>query len=135
MAETLDLFYAKGSECNPVKIGGRTELIGDPEIKREKPHTIIGFPGGDVEIARTEDGNYWVHVAVRTDHRGDGDARPAGRIIRARVDADGRYSDAANAALSDEIAEGGVNHIAFLIEPSRKPAKARPSRLSTERDA
>lgn len=120
MDKTLDLFSHAGSECNRVKIGGRTELFGDPKIKREKPHTIIGFPGGDLEIARTDDGNYWVHVAVRVDHRGDGTPQPAARIIRARIDADGRYADAANATLNSEIAEGGINHIAFLVEPTGK---------------
>lgn len=123
MSKTLDLFAHAGSACNKVEIGGRTILHGDPDIKPEKPHTIIGFPGGDVEIARTEDGDYWVHVAVRTDHRGDGAPLPAGRIIRARIDAEARYADAANAALNDEIEEGGVTHIAFLVEPGRKPAR------------
>jgi hypothetical protein len=109
-----------------VNIGGKTTLHGDPAVRPERPHTIIGFPGGDVEIARTSDGNYWVHVAVRTDHREDGSPLPAGRIIRARIDADARYAEAANAALNDEIAAGDVTHIAFLIEPARKPSLARP---------
>ncbi|KQS55943.1 hypothetical protein ASG17_07785 [Brevundimonas sp. Leaf363] len=125
MSDAIDLFYAKADACNPVKIGGRTNLLGDPDIKPEKPHTIIGFPGGDVEIARTEDGDYWIHVAVRTDHRGDGEPKGAGQIIRARIDASGRYSDAANAALNDEIEEGAVEHIAFLVRPGFKPSRSR----------
>lgn len=123
-AETLDLFSHGGSACNRVHIGGKTTLHGDPEIKPEKPHTIIAFPGGDVEIARTDDGDYWVHVAVRQDHRDNGAALPPGRIIRARLDANARYSEAANDALNSEIVEGGVNHIAFLIEPARKPQRS-----------
>lgn len=119
-----DLFEISGTECNRVKIGGRTELFGDPKIKPEKPHTIIGFPGGDVEIARTEEGDYWVHVAVRRQT----DGTPAGQIIRARIDPEGRYADAANAAMNDEIASGDVEHIAFLVRPAGRSALAQASK-------
>lgn len=115
MSMQTDLFSHQASECNRVKIGGRTELLGNPKIKPEKPHTIIGFPGGDVEIARTSEGLYWVHVAVR-----DGSAWGAptgGQIVRARLDAEGRYADAANATLDDELGLGDIRHIAFLIRP------------------
>lgn len=119
MTKQIDLFGHTASECNRVKIGGRTELLGDPKIKPEKPHTIIGFPGGDVEIARTQEGLYWVHIAVR-DGRAHGRSS-SGEIVRARLDADGRYADEANDALNraidDELLLGGVNHIAFLIRP------------------
>ena len=99
-----------GSENNKVKIGVRNTLIGDPNIKIEKPYTIIGFPGGDVEISRTSDGNYWVHVAVR-----DG-----GKLIDARLDAALRYCDETNELMTAEINRGDVEHIAFLV---KSPAK------------
>lgn len=95
-----------GTANNKIKPGQRNTLHGDPAVKIEKPYTIIGFPGGDVEISRTTDGRYWVHIAVR-----DG-----GRISEARIDAKGRYADQANEALEDEINKGDVEHIAFLVE-------------------
>jgi hypothetical protein len=117
---TKGLYEARGSAMNRVKIGGYTELLGDPDVRIEKPHTVVGFPGGHVEIARTSDGNYWIHVAVRTDHTGDGDASPAGRIVRARIDADARYANEANAVLNAELERADVNHIAFLVRPGTK---------------
>ncbi len=107
------IFSQGGTENNRVKVGKRNTLLGDPNIKPEKPHTIVGFPGGDVEIARCEDGRYWVHVAVH-------DISPenrAGTITDARIDAHGRYADEANKVLRDEIAKGDVTHIAFLVTP------------------
>lgn len=108
-----DLFPGRGEDVNEAKIGGTTELFGDPARKLEKPHTIIRFPGGHVEIARTTDNNYWVHVAVRTEPG----AESGGTVIGARIDFDGRYGDEANAVLRREVAAADVNHIAFLIAP------------------
>jgi hypothetical protein len=106
-----DLFCQRGQENNRARIGGRTELLGDPNIKPEKPYTIIAFPGGDVEIARTTDNQYWIHLAVR-----DG-----GEVVDARIDLAGRYADESNAALRKEIEAGDVTHIAFLVNPAPAP--------------
>jgi len=106
-----DMFSEAGSEVNRARICGVTELFGDPVIKPEKPLTIIRFPGGHVEIARTTDGDYWVHVAVRTEVG----ARRPGRVKWARIDFSGRYGNEANALLRREIAQGDVEHIAFLV--------------------
>ena len=111
-----DLFSERGQDVNPVKIGGRTDLLGDPAVKLEKPHTIVCFPGGHVEIARTTDGHYWVHVAVRNEISGGA----PGRIVRARLDAKARYADAANAVLNQELAAADVEHIAFLVAPGTR---------------
>lgn len=62
---------ARGTDCNRVKVGGTTVLHGDPKKKVEKPHTIILFPGGSVEVARTEDNEYWVHVVVDRENPGE----------------------------------------------------------------
>lgn len=113
---TKHLKSMKGTDCNKVNIGGITELYGDPNIKIEKPFTIVGFPGGSVEISRTTEGEYWVHVAT---HQHTPEDMPA-RIVGARVDADRRYCDATNRTLHAEIAKGGVNHIAFRVAPGGK---------------
>lgn len=110
---TKGLQSASGTACNKVEIGGITELFGDPNIKLEKPHTIITFPGGSVEISRTTEGEYWVHVATQKHTPSDPDAK----ITKARVDAQGRYLDQLNVALDDEVARGDINHIAFRVTP------------------
>ena len=117
---TMD--YEKGSECNRVRIDGVTELFGDPVKRPEKPHTIILFPGGFVEVARTSDNEYWVHVATRETAPANPGAR--GSIVNCRLDADGRYCLAANEILRSEIDQGDVNHIAFLVRPQRESCRA-----------
>jgi hypothetical protein len=97
-----------GSSNNKIKVGRRNELLGDPTLKIEKPYTIIGFPGGDVEISRTSEGNYWVHVAIRDE----------GQLLDVRLNATHRYCMSSNAALRLEIDRGDVEHIAFLVGPN-----------------
>jgi len=104
----------QGSECNRAKIGGTTRLLGDPSMKLEKPYTIIKFPGGSVEVTRTTDGDYWVHVAVSQDFPSD----PVARIVDARLDAKARYADEINEMLKSEVMLGDVEHIAFLVSAS-----------------
>jgi superfamily I DNA and/or RNA helicase len=49
-----------GSNAQGVKITG--------DKKNQEPeHFIIKLPFGEVEISRTTDGNYWVHVAKKKD--------------------------------------------------------------------
>jgi hypothetical protein len=45
----------------------------------------VQFPGGDVDVVRTTDDEYWVHVRVnRPDHAIEDE--PLGRIVDARLD-------------------------------------------------
>lgn len=112
MARLNEIRSGGGTDCNRVRIGGVTELLGDPKVRIEKPYTIVLFPGGDVEIARTSDGDYWVHVAVRGDP-----GQPTGRITRARLDHRARYNNEGNAALQSAIDAEDVEHVAFLVTP------------------
>lgn len=64
-----------------------------------------------MEISRCTNGSYWIHVATDIGVPGG----PKAAISEARIDATGRYCDATNAALAEEIAQGAVNHIAVLI--------------------
>lgn len=111
-----ELFSETGTDVNRARIGGVTELLGDPARKLEKPLTIVRFPGGHVEIARTTDDHYWVHVAVRTEVG----AKQPGRVTKARIDFTGRHGNEANTVLSQEIAQGDVEHVAFLIAPGER---------------
>lgn len=117
MSGSAGLGAERGTECNRVNVGGTTTLLGDPEVRPEKPYTIITFPGGSVEIARCEDGRYWIHAAVRGD---DAEGRAPGRIVDARMDFDGRYEDEGNAALRRAVEAGDCNHVAFLVEPGAR---------------
>ncbi len=82
--------FQRGTENNwPGKSAkGQFELLGGKETKPEKAYTIIRFPGGDVEIARTSDGNYWVHVAVTKPDSAEClcNGEPAGQILDSRTD-------------------------------------------------
>jgi len=113
---TNGLTSAKGTDCNKVKIGGLTELYGDPDLKIEKSYTIVLFPGGAVEISRTTEGDYWVHVAVK----GSTPEDPPARVTTARVDARGRYCDELNAFIAKDLAKGDIDHIAFCIKPPKR---------------
>lgn len=101
----------EGTELNRVKIGGITELYGDPNIKIEKPYTILKFPGGSVEISRTPDGEYWVHVATVSDLPGE----PQAVITGVNMSARNRYLVEANELIQKEIDEGSVWHVAFKV--------------------
>jgi hypothetical protein len=90
-------------------------LHGDPAVKLEKPYTIVNFPGGHVEISRTSANLYWVHIAVhREGGPGDVPGSTVGRVVDARVDAQGRYLEKVT---MDEIAAADFEHIALLVEP------------------
>lgn len=41
-------------------------LKGDPKSPEPECH-IVTFPGGSIELSRTKDNDYWVHMAV---HKG-----------------------------------------------------------------
>lgn len=105
-----DIDQAGGEFLNKIRIGQTLELFGDPAKKIEKETTVIKFPGGFVEVSRTLDNEYWVHVST--------DENSA--IVDARIDAAGRYCDGARElireALTTEIRDG-CNHIAFRVKP------------------
>ena len=52
----------------------QVELRGDPR-NPEPDHFRVVFPGGDVDLARCDDGSYWIHVRVDRPRDGgdDGD--------------------------------------------------------------
>ena len=108
---TKYLKSAKGGDTNKVNIGGVTELYGDPSVKIEKPYTIVLGPGFSVEISRTTDGDYWVHVATRQDTPED----PKARVATGRIDASDNYLDEANASLREAIDSADVNHMAVRV--------------------
>ncbi|WP_156341472.1 hypothetical protein [Pseudanabaena sp. 'Roaring Creek'] len=54
-----------GSNCMGI------ELTGDIK-KPEYDLFLVKFPGGEVEITRTPDGDYWIHTIVNSPNMADG---------------------------------------------------------------
>lgn len=62
------------------------ELKGDPR-NPEPDHTRIMFPGGEVDVARTTDNEYWVHISINDPELVAYDPfRPTARLVDARAD-------------------------------------------------
>ena len=57
-------------------------ITGDP-TNQEPEHFIVKLPFGEVEITRTTDNNYWVHVAKRKD---DITGEHSGSLSKFRLD-------------------------------------------------
>jgi len=110
------------------------ELEGNPK-KPEPVHFRVMFPGGDVDIARTTDNDYWVHLRVDRPEDGCDPERQAwGRLADARVDSlkqhasstrlylkqDGKFVPLEE-ALADDILQGLVSHLAVRVKVSKDP--------------
>lgn len=89
-------------------------LLGDRN--QPEPSTfIVSFPGGDVEIARTLDDRYWVHVrATQPEDAVALEGLEPGRLVRARVDHDVPGSGVKDGA-EIGFAPTAV-HVAVLVE-------------------
>lgn len=96
----------------------RVRLLGDRT--RPEPSTfLVEVPGGEIEVSRTSDDRYWVHVRPWTEDNvllSEG-TREAGRLDTARVDyaePGGRITD------GEEIGfKPGAAHVAVLL--GRRP--------------
>jgi len=64
-------------------------LEGNPKKPESAQHIII-FPGGSIEVSRTTNDEYWVHVEVHKGPAGSGGLREekVGRVVDSRVDYD-----------------------------------------------
>lgn len=70
-----------GTDAQEVVIGG------DPRYGAEPTHFRVRFPGGELELCRTPDDEYWVHVYVNTPEREGWDERAImGRLSDIRFD-------------------------------------------------
>lgn len=63
------------------------KLLGDKK-KPEDIHFRVVFPGGDVDIVRTNNDDYWIHIRVDRPEDGANPDRPVmdARITDARLD-------------------------------------------------
>lgn len=86
-------------------------LEGNP-TNPEPIHFRVAFPGGDVDIVRTTDGQYWAHFRVNHPEAGGYDMdSPAGTLACARIDAVGVSPTDKVEAIADQR----VYHVAFRV--------------------
>ena len=108
------------------------ELEGNPN-KPEPIHFRVMFPGGDVDIVRTTDNDYWVHLRVdRPQDGSDPERIDWGRIVDARVDSLKQHASSTKLylkqgdkfvpieeALEDDILQGLISHLAVRVKVSK----------------
>lgn len=90
------------------------ELRGDPKSLPEPESVRITFPGGEVDVTRTTDGEYWVHVRVHDSEdvkASDGEKRE-GALKDARLDIRGKHTSECNAG---DFANPGLYHLAVRV--------------------
>ena len=96
-----------GSNCHGVR------LVGD--IKNpEYDLFLVKFPGGEVEITRTQDGDYWVHVIANCPNMSDGTMSDVKSRVGAITDSRAHILPSSNGKVSDiavRVSTKGIGHI------------------------
>ena len=81
----------------------------------EKATFIVSFPGGYIELSRTSQNNYWLHVGVH--HEENGLFIPkedqAARITKAKMSIHGKHSSKVNLG---DFNHDGLYDVALHIE-------------------
>jgi len=91
-------------------------LCGDK--RNPEPESFrVAFPGGDVDVVRTTDGQYWVHVRVnRPEDANDGPGFVIGKLVDARLDVTGKPASDCDAG---DFAHPGLFHLAVRVAVDR----------------
>lgn len=103
---------ATAKNWNIKRAPSRIELLGDKTKRPESAQHIIEFPGGAIELSRTDDGNYWAHIIVHEGEPQDWDEgrqSARGEILGSRID-DGKE-------VRDFVSGEGFRQVAVLIKP------------------
>jgi len=88
----------------------------------EPIHFRVVLPFGDVDVVRTTDDEYWIHVRVnRPTDRHHVEGRSVGRITDARVDATDRHGGELDPGV---LADPALHHLAVRVGP--EPVASRP---------
>jgi hypothetical protein len=77
----------------------RIQLFGDQKRQAESAQHVIEFPGGAIELTRTEDGDYWAHIVVNRNEvieEADGLVSALGEITDSRIDSSTGVIDVPN---------------------------------------
>jgi len=88
-------------------------LRGD-QRNPEPEHVRVVFPGGDVDVVRTTNGEYWVHIRVNSseDVKVSGGDRMAGELVDARLDVRGKH---ASECRTGDFGHPGLYHLAVRV--------------------
>lgn len=88
----------------------------DGDRRNPEPESVrVAFPGGDVDVVRTDDGSYWIHV--RVDHPSEVvDDEIAGKLIDARLDIKGKHAADTNPG---DFAHPDLYHVAVRVQAVR----------------
>ena len=94
-----------------------TKLYGDPQNPEPAQHIIL-FGGGSIEVSRTENEDYWVHIAVNKKESLQEDYFNCklGNIIESRIDR--AYPHNLEKGIQDIDSLDEVEHIAVRIKTS-----------------
>jgi len=87
--------HSFGSDCEGIKLEG------------------ISFPGGDVEIVRTSDNQYWIHA--RVNHSGSTSyepEQPTARLLDGRIDLVSGYPTSEQ---QSAIQDSRIYHLALRV--------------------
>lgn len=93
------------------------ELEGNPK-KPEPEHFRVMFPGGEVDLARLDDGSYWVHLRVNRPDDGWDPDRVFAKITDARLDILDKH--AADCDPGD-FANPKLYHVALHVKKEAQP--------------
>lgn len=86
-------------------------LDADPSSP-EPIHFRVVIPGGDVDIVRTTDGDFWVHIRVNSEEDLLARNVPVGKICDARVDIKGKHAAECNAG---DLGHPDLYHAALRV--------------------
>jgi hypothetical protein len=94
-----------GSEVQGVR------LFGDRR-NPEPQYFRVAFPGGDVDVTRTTDDEYWVHVRVNTPEKCEFGDEVMGKLVDARLDIAGKHASECN---EGDFSHPDLYHLAVRI--------------------
>lgn len=106
---------ATGSHLKIKKMGDNV-LGVRLEGNRQKPEPIYFrtcFPGGDVDVVRTSDGEYWVHVRINHPEDGADPNRVMGELVHARLDIIGKATYRNDVG---DFNDPNLYHVAFRVK-------------------
>jgi hypothetical protein len=90
-------------------------LKGDAKRYGAEPDTLrVRFPGGEFEIVRTSDDDYWIHVYANSPEReGWDDAAILGQVTEGRIDTHDCVLNLGKGGL--DLLDECVYHVAFRV--------------------
>jgi len=93
-------------------------LLGDPS-KPEPEYFRVVLPFGDVDIARMDDGSYWVHLRINQEgsHQTLADDQLAGAFLDARLDVSSLHASDCN---EGDFSHPDLEHVAMRVGPLKK---------------